>query len=150
MTSKHGSGILHSAQTGNPRDIMGMTHSSTGSDDSSKAHDQAVQWSGNGGAVPENADAAIAEVSKAMQEKGRIRSMADQERETLTLHTQARDVYFEAAQRAYERGTLDSAYAFTLLYFCQTCTAYHSHLAGPNYTKLVTDQYTHALFGCAC
>lgn len=82
-------------------DSSRAVHSSTGSDESINASvDQLIMHD----TVPENVEAALAAASKVLEERGKIRGVADQERQALTLHTQARDVYFEAAQKAYERG----------------------------------------------
>lgn len=88
-----------SSSPGNRR----LTFCSTGSDESTEMHEH-VPWQSTHDSVPESVDAAMAAASKVLEERGKIRGMADQERQTLTLHTQARDVYFEAAQKAYERG----------------------------------------------
>lgn len=113
--SKRGSGVLHAAEVGTAEADRKLTYSSMGSDDSNnEAQEQSLQWLSGHDAVPESVDAALAAASKVLQERGRIRDAADQERQTLTLHTQARDVYFEAAQRAYERGMLHAAIAGTV------------------------------------
>ena len=48
--------------------------------------------------------AAFDEARKVVEERNRIKSLADQERQTLGLHSQARDTYFTAAQVAFEKG----------------------------------------------
>lgn len=50
--------------------------------------------------------AAVDEAGRVVEEKSRMKSMADQERQALSLHTQARDTFFAAAQVAYEKGML--------------------------------------------
>lgn len=50
--------------------------------------------------------AAIDEAGKVVQEKSRMNSVANQERQAMGLHAQARDTYFAAAQVAYEKGTV--------------------------------------------
>ncbi len=50
--------------------------------------------------------AAFDEARKVVEERNRIKSLADQERQTLGLHSQARDTYFTAAQVAFEKGTV--------------------------------------------
>ena len=48
--------------------------------------------------------AAVDEAGRVVEEKSRMKSLADQERQALSLHTQARDTFFAAAQVAYEKG----------------------------------------------
>lgn len=48
--------------------------------------------------------AAVDEAGRVVEEKSRMKSLADQERHALSLHTQARDTFFTAAQVAYEKG----------------------------------------------
>lgn len=48
--------------------------------------------------------AAFDEARKVVEERNRIKSLADQERQALGLHSQARDTYFTAAQVAFEKG----------------------------------------------
>ncbi len=50
--------------------------------------------------------AAFDEARKVVEERNRIKSLADQERQTLGLHLQARDTYFTAAHVAFEKGTV--------------------------------------------
>lgn len=52
--------------------------------------------------------AAFDEARKVVEERNRIKSLADQERHTLGLHSQARDTYFTAAQVAFEKGIFTS------------------------------------------
>ena len=87
--------------TSETADSSRAVHSSTGSDESINANMEQLIMHDN---VPENVEAALAAASKVLEERGKIRGVADQERQALTLHTQARDVYFEAAQKAYDRG----------------------------------------------
>ena len=47
---------------------------------------------------------AIAEANTIVADRGRLRSVADQQREALGLHCQARDIYYAAAQRAFDKG----------------------------------------------
>ncbi len=48
--------------------------------------------------------AALDEARKVVEERSRTKSLADQERQALGLHSQARDTYFTAAQVAFEKG----------------------------------------------
>ncbi|DBA98882.1 TPA: hypothetical protein ACH3X1_014639 [Trebouxia sp. C0004] len=48
--------------------------------------------------------AALDEASKVVEERSRTKSLADQERKALGLHSHARDTYFTAAQVAFEKG----------------------------------------------
>lgn len=49
---------------------------------------------------------AIAEANKVVANRAGLMSLADQQREALNLHVQAKDTYFAAAQTAHEKGTL--------------------------------------------
>ncbi|KAL0046380.1 hypothetical protein WJX82_010916 [Trebouxia sp. C0006] len=57
--------------------------------------------------------AAFDEARKVVEERNRIKSLADQERQTLGLHSQARDTYFTAAQVAFEKGDREAAHELT-------------------------------------
>ncbi len=48
--------------------------------------------------------AAFDEARKVVEERNRIKVLADQERQALGLHSQARDTYYTAAQVAFEKG----------------------------------------------
>lgn len=58
--------------------------------------------------------AALDEAKKVVEERSRTKSLADQERQALGLHSQARDTYFAAAQVAFEKGTVTLPCSFFL------------------------------------
>ncbi|KAA6417051.1 MAG: hypothetical protein FRX49_12993 [Trebouxia sp. A1-2] len=57
--------------------------------------------------------AALDEAKKVVEERSRTKSLADQERQALGLHSQARDTYFAAAQVAFEKGNREAAQELT-------------------------------------
>ena len=52
---------------------------------------------------------AIAEANKVVADRAGLMSLADQRREALNLHVQAKDTYFAAAQTAHEKGRVLSS-----------------------------------------
>lgn len=53
--------------------------------------------------------AAVDEAGRLVAERSKMKSVADQERQALGLHRQARNTYFAAAQMAYEKGNREAA-----------------------------------------
>ena len=53
---------------------------------------------------------AIEEANRVVLDRARLRSWADQQREALKLHMQAKDTYFAAAQIAYDKGMFSQAH----------------------------------------
>ena len=123
-----------SSSSGNRRLIF----CSTGSDESTEMHEHVAPW--QSAHVPESVEAAMAAASKVLEERGKIRGMADQERQTLTLHTQARDVYFEAAQKAYERGNQKQH-----IYWQKWAGSFYNCMRHPAYCEFDLHRPDHAL-----
>ena len=57
---------------------------------------------------------AIAEANKVVADRAGLMSLADQRREALSLHVQAKDTYFAAAQTAHEKGNIGSEFRMLL------------------------------------
>ena len=56
---------------------------------------------------------AIVEANKVVADRAGLMSLADQRREALNLHVQAKDTYFAAAQTAHEKGKVFACCKFT-------------------------------------
>lgn len=94
----------HTADSGQAY-IASINESISTSEASQTTHFQESMLSQSTALLPNDPVAiAIEDANRVVSDRARLRSLADQQREALKLHMQAKDTYFAAAQIAYDKG----------------------------------------------